>query len=177
MKRYYFVIDVERCIGCFNCLHACKDEHVGNSWLPVTLPQKRHEQYWITTAERVRGQHPMVDVAYLTEPCNHCEHAPCVEQSGGAIFRRPDGIVLIDPYKACREENLDALCPYGKISWNEESGSYQSAPSARTFWTRAGSSRAARRPVPWGPCGWFRWNRRRWRPMLPRKAWNLPTPS
>ncbi len=125
MKRRYFIIDVERCLGCFNCLHACKDEHVGNSWLPVTLPQKLHQQYWITTKERVRGQHPMIDVAYLTEPCNHCEHAPCVEKGRGAAYRREDGVVLIDPEKAGRESNLEALCPYGKISWNEEAGVYQ----------------------------------------------------
>lgn len=125
MKRNYFIIDVDRCIGCFNCMHACKDEHVGNSWLPVTLPQKLHQQHWITTTERVRGQYPMVDVAYLTEPCNHCAHAPCVEHGNGSVYRRPDGIVLIDPQKSRREDNLDAVCPYGKISWNEETKVYQ----------------------------------------------------
>ena len=120
MKRRYFVIDIEKCIGCFNCLHACKDEHVGNNWLPVTLPQKLHEQYWLTTKEKVRGQHPMIDVAYLTEPCGHCEEALCVQKGNGAVYRREDGVVLIDQSKATGD--LSKLCPFGKISWNEEQG-------------------------------------------------------
>lgn len=122
MKRRYFIFDPEKCIGCFNCLHACKDEHVGNDFSPVTLPQKLHQQYWLTTTERVRGQFPMVDVSYLTEPCGHCAHAPCVEHGNGAVFRREDGVVLIDPEKAKGMGDLSRLCPFGKISYNEEQG-------------------------------------------------------
>jgi Fe-S-cluster-containing dehydrogenase component len=122
MKRRYFIFDIEKCIGCFNCLHACKDEHVGNDFSPVSLPQKLHQQYWITTTERVRGQFPMVDVAYLTEPCNHCQDAPCVRNSNGIIQRREDGIVLIDPEKAKGAGDLSHLCPFGKISYNDEYG-------------------------------------------------------
>ncbi len=122
MKRRYFVMDLAKCIGCFNCLHACKDEHVGNDWSPVTLPQMLHGEYWLTTTEHVRGQHPMVDVAYLTEPCNHCERALCVEGGQGAIYRREDGIVIIDPVKAKGMGDLSALCPYGKITYNSDLG-------------------------------------------------------
>ena len=32
MKRWYMVIDVERCENCNNCFLACKDEHCGNDW-------------------------------------------------------------------------------------------------------------------------------------------------
>ncbi len=122
MKRRYFIFDPEKCIGCFNCLHACKDEHVGNDFSPVALPQKLHQQYWLTTTEHIRGQHPMVDVAYLTEPCGHCENAPCVAEGGGAVIRRPDGVVLIDPERAKGKGDLSRLCPFGKISYNEEQG-------------------------------------------------------
>ena len=120
MKRRYFVIDIEKCIGCFNCLHACKDEHVGNDWSPVTLPQMLHNESWITVAEHVRGQHPMVDVAYLPEPCNHCEQASCIEQGKGAVYRREDGVVIIDPTKAKGAGDLSASCPYGKITYNPD---------------------------------------------------------
>ena len=122
MKQRYFVFDTEKCIGCFNCLHACKDEHVGNDFSPVTLPQKLHRQYWLTTTQRVRGQFPMIDVAYLTEPCGHCADAPCVKNGNGAVVRRPDGVVLIDPEKARGMGDLSHLCPFGKISYNEEQG-------------------------------------------------------
>ena len=116
MKQRYFVFDTEKCIGCFNCLHACKDEHVGNDFSPVTLPQKLHRQYWLTTTQRVRGQFPMIDVAYLTEPCGHCADAPCVKNGNGAVVRRPDGVVLIAPEKARGMGDLSHLCPFGKIS-------------------------------------------------------------
>lgn len=120
MKRRYFVFDTEKCIGCFNCLHACKDEHVGNDFSPVTLPQKLHRQYWLTTTEKVRGLFPMIDVAYLTEPCGHCENAPCLGAGNGAVIRREDGIILIDPEKAKGAGDLTAACPFGRISYNEE---------------------------------------------------------
>ena len=33
--------------------------------------------------------------------CNHCDNAPCIRaSSGGAMYQRPDGIVMIDPDKA-----------------------------------------------------------------------------
>ena len=120
MKRRYFVFDAKKCIGCFNCLHACKDEHVGNDFSPITLPQKLHQQYWLTTTELVRGQFPTIDVSYLTEPCGHCEDAPCLTESSGVIFKRDDGVILIDPIKAKGAGDLSALCPFGKISYNEE---------------------------------------------------------
>ncbi len=120
MKRRYFVIDIAKCIGCFNCLHACKDEHIGNDWSPVTLPQMIHGEHWLTTIEHVRGQHPMIDVAYLTEPCSHCENPVCVENGNGAVYRRDDGVVIIDPVKAMGRGDMSNLCPYGKISYNPE---------------------------------------------------------
>lgn len=120
MKRRYFVMDITKCIGCFNCFHACRDEHLGNDWSPISLPQTLHGQPWLTTTEHVRGQHPMVAVAYITEPCNHCERALCVEGGQGAIYRREDGIVVIDPVKARGMGDMSALCPYGRISYNPE---------------------------------------------------------
>jgi ferredoxin len=38
----------------------------------------------------------------------------------GAIYRRPDGIVLIDPEKAKGNKDLVKTCPYRVIEWNEE---------------------------------------------------------
>jgi hypothetical protein len=28
----------------FHCMLACKDEHVGNEWLPYTYEQQKHDQ-------------------------------------------------------------------------------------------------------------------------------------
>jgi Fe-S-cluster-containing hydrogenase component 2 len=63
---------------------------------------------------------PMIDIAYVPTMCNHCDDAPCVAKAGGAINKRPDGIVLIDPDKAKGRKDLVEACPYGHIWWNEE---------------------------------------------------------
>ena len=34
-----FAIDLSRCVGCYCCQIACKDEHVGNDWTPWAKPQ------------------------------------------------------------------------------------------------------------------------------------------
>lgn len=120
MKEWYFVIDVAKCWDCNNCFIACKDEHEGNDWPGYTLAQPRHEHRWINVHRRERGQYPLIDVAYRPTPCMHCKDAPCVEASDGAITRREDGIVLIDPEKSTGKKELVASCPYGVIFWNEE---------------------------------------------------------
>ncbi len=52
--------------------------------------------------------------------CNQCDNAPCVAKGGGAVKKRDDGIVLIDPDKAKGRKDLVDACPYGHIWWNEE---------------------------------------------------------
>jgi NAD-dependent dihydropyrimidine dehydrogenase PreA subunit len=38
----------------------------------------------------------------------------------GEVYRRPDGIVIIDPVQAKGSREIVASCPYGVIFWNEE---------------------------------------------------------
>jgi Fe-S-cluster-containing dehydrogenase component len=121
MKRPHLVVDVALCQGCNNCLLACKDEHLGNDWPGYTRPQARHGEGWISLPCNERGQYPLVDVAYRPTLCTHCADAPCVKRSGGAISKRTDGIVLIDPVKSAGRRELVEACPHGMISWNEES--------------------------------------------------------
>ena len=53
--------------------------------------------------------------------CNHCDNAPCSGPGRrGAVYRRPDGIVIIDPVKAKGQKQIVDSCPYGAIFWNEE---------------------------------------------------------
>jgi len=125
MKTWHMIIDVAKCEGCYNCLLACKDEHVDNDWPGYTAPQPRHGHHWMTLARKERGQFPLIDVAYRPTPCMHCAAAPCVEVSNGAIRRRSDGLVLIDPPQAKGQRQLLDACPYGAIWWNEERGEPQ----------------------------------------------------
>ena len=37
-----------------------------------------------------------------------------------AIYKREDGIVIIDPVKAKGQRDLTEACPYGSIYWNDE---------------------------------------------------------
>jgi Fe-S-cluster-containing dehydrogenase component len=120
MDTYALVIDVAKCWDCNNCTISCKDEHDGNDWPGYTLAQPRHGHRWMDVERVERGQYPMVDVAYRPTPCQQCRDAPCVAASGGAISRRADGIVLIDPVRAKGREDLVAACPYGAIFWNAE---------------------------------------------------------
>ena len=38
----------------------------------------------------------------------------------GAVYKRPDGLVIIDPVKAKGRKEIVASCPYSVIYWNEE---------------------------------------------------------
>ena len=85
VKQWYKVIDVARCHDCNNCFMADKDEFVGNDWPGYTAAQPRHGHRWVDILRRERGQYARNDVAYLPVPCQHCENAPCIEASDGAI--------------------------------------------------------------------------------------------
>lgn len=115
-----FVFDVLKCSGCRNCQIACKDEHVDNDWSPYAKPQPDTGQFWTRIEERVRGQVPKVKVSYVLHMCQHCDDAPCMKAAPGAVYKRDDGLVIIDPEKAQGHEELVKACPYGAIWWNEE---------------------------------------------------------
>ena len=125
MKKMHLMVDLNKCVGCFNCLMTCKDEHVGNSWLPYTDAQQKHEQKWINPGRYERGVAPFTEVHFVTQMCRHCENAACGKAFPDAVVRREDGIVLLDPEKAKGNKALVGACPYGMISWNEELGTAQ----------------------------------------------------
>jgi len=116
-----FVIDVTQCNGCYNCQIGCKDEHVGNDWTPVAKPQPDTGQFWGKLNEYVRGTVPKVKMSYVFVPCQHCDDAPCIPACliEGAIYRRADGLVIIDPVKCTGCRNCIDSCPYGAIFFNE----------------------------------------------------------
>jgi Fe-S-cluster-containing dehydrogenase component len=123
MARYGFVVDITRCNGCYNCFLACKDEHCGNNFPRYAAPQPMTEQFWMKMIERERGKYPKVKVAYMAVPCMHCDNAPCIGAGlDGAVYRRKDGIVMIDPKKAKGQKAIVSACPYRAIYWNEELG-------------------------------------------------------
>ncbi len=117
-KQKYIVMDVAACHDCNNCFMACKDEHVGNDWMPYTEEQPRHGHRWVRLLRTERGQCPRIDVAYLTLLCQHCER--CAVVDAGYAVRRCDGLVMLCPEQARGHEEIPAMCPYGAVFWNEE---------------------------------------------------------
>ncbi|MEG0418369.1 4Fe-4S dicluster domain-containing protein [Gordonibacter sp.] len=115
-----FVIDPAKCNGCYNCQIACKDEHVDNDWAPYAKPQPDSGQFWLKVDEKVRGSVPKVKVSYLVHLCQHCDNAPCIAAAPEAVYKRDDGLVIIDPEKAAGKRELVEVCPYGAIYYNEE---------------------------------------------------------
>lgn len=126
MAKYGMIIDCGKCIGCYNCFLSCQDEFCGNEYpgYTVAAPMEGHD--WMKVTDRERGSYPKVKVAFVPKTCLQCENARCVAAAeDNAVYRRPDGIIMIDPEKAVSRKDLVSACPYGAIHWNEEKNSPQ----------------------------------------------------
>ena len=121
MAKYGMIIDVSKCTGCYNCFLTCRDEFAGNDYPGYSAAQPMTGMNWMRVIEKERGQYPVVKVAYTPVPCMHCEDASCIKAAKKkAVYRRPDGIVIIDPAKAKGQTQIVNACPYRVIEWNEE---------------------------------------------------------
>jgi Fe-S-cluster-containing dehydrogenase component len=121
-------IDIGKCIGCGNCVRACKLEN--------NVPAG--EEYFRTWVERYvvdpeDPEHPIVDspngghdgfapppahagakTFFVPKLCNHCAHSPCVQVCPvGATFETDDGVVLVDPERCLGCRYCVQACPYG----------------------------------------------------------------
>ena len=119
--KWNLIFDVDKCTGCQNCTLAVQDEYVGNTFPGYAAEMPRRGHRWVEIRRRDRGSHPIVDAAYAFHACQHCDDAPCIAAAkDGAVTKRADGIVLIDPVKSKGQKAIAEACPYGAVSWNEE---------------------------------------------------------
>lgn len=120
--RYGIAIDSKRCMACYACFMACKDEHCG--WASkLSAPQPHMGQYWMNIKEWERGDNERrIKTATVPTPCSHCDNPACQAAATveGAVYKRDDGIVIIDPEKAKGQKQIVDACPIGAIYWNEE---------------------------------------------------------
>ena len=120
-KKWNMIVDVERCNNCRGCFLAVKDEHTGNDFPGYAAAQPPMGHNWLNIERKERGSYPIVDAHFMPVMCNHCDDAPCMKVAkDGAISKRADGIVIIDPEKSKGQKAIVDACPYGAISWNEE---------------------------------------------------------
>jgi len=121
MKKWNLIIDVDNCTNCHMCSLACKDEFVGNNFPGYSAEMPKRGVNWINMKKKERGQTPMVDVGYIPTMCQHCDDAPCLKAAkNNAVFKREDGIIIIDPEKSKGQKQIVDSCPHDAISWNEE---------------------------------------------------------
>jgi Fe-S-cluster-containing dehydrogenase component len=120
-EKWNMIVDISRCENCRNCFLATKDEHIGNDFPSYAAPQPSHGHNWVDIERKERGRWPIVEANFMPVMCNHCDDAPCMNAAkDGAIRKRDDGIVIIDPKKAKGQRAIVDACPYGAVYWNEE---------------------------------------------------------
>ncbi len=120
-KKWNMIIDVAECNNCYNCLITTKDEYVDQAFPGYTAAMPLHGHHWVDSERVEHGQWPMVQVDSRPIMCNHCDDGPCMDAAkDGAVYKREDGIVIIDPIKSKGQKQIVDACPHGAVYWNEE---------------------------------------------------------
>lgn len=120
-NKWNLIVDVARCNNCRVCFLAVKDEYTGNDFPGYAAAQPPQGHNWLEIRRHERGSLPLVEAHFMPVMCNHCDDAPCMKAArNGAVRKRDDGIVIIDPEKSKGQKQIVDACPYGAISWNEE---------------------------------------------------------
>ena len=103
MTRYAMVIDTRTCIGCGDCVVACKTEN--------KVPDGLNRD-WIV--EATRGTYPNLTTEFLSERCNHCSNPTCVTlcPTGASHLWKDTNIVLVAAEKCTGCKACIAACPY-----------------------------------------------------------------
>ena len=122
-RRWGYLVDTTRCIGCCACMRACRDEND----VPDGFVRTWVERYRIGRDGSVTVDAPMgpdyayparegeVDKAFFVPKlCNQCEQSVCSQVCPvGATDHTPDGVVLVDKDYCVGCGYCVQACPYG----------------------------------------------------------------
>jgi len=115
-KRYGLLIDVESCIGCQTCRIACKMENKFDKGVGI-----RVDTIGGAYPDTPMGKYPNLSMYFLPVPCMHCDEPPCMYACPmEAIYKREDGIVVIDEEACNCCEACISACPYGALTYDSE---------------------------------------------------------
>ncbi|HCW93188.1 MAG TPA: DMSO reductase [Flexistipes sinusarabici] len=109
-KQLAFLVDSKKCIGCYSCAMACKNQYhqePGVKWRDLNpLPEKIY---------------PHRDRAFYSLSCNHCASPVCVSVCpvNAHTKRETDGIVVHDAEKCIYCKACINSCSYGASKDNK----------------------------------------------------------
>jgi Fe-S-cluster-containing dehydrogenase component len=103
MPRFGMAIDTRKCVGCMDCVVACKTEN--------QVPEGFNRD-WI--AYDTNGRFPALQMEIRSERCNHCDRPPCVAccPTGASHVEEPGHIVLVTHEACIGCKACVASCPY-----------------------------------------------------------------
>lgn len=112
-REYVLIVNTKDCFGCNTCEIACKQEHN----LPVG---PRLIRVYPDSPREIEGK---LQLRYLVAHCIHCTQALCQDACpANAIYKREDGIVLINKELCTGCKDCVNACPLGVMYFNEEQG-------------------------------------------------------
>lgn len=139
-RRFVFLVDTYKCIGCGFCVKGCKKENevsyeasVSRTWVEryivkkdgkvlIDSPNAGRDGFTETETEGEKVDPQDISKAFFVPKlCNQCENPPCVQVCPvGATYQLKEGFVLVDRKWCIGCGYCVASCPYGARFFNPE---------------------------------------------------------